>query len=99
VVRPRKDVHSWRHPHPNVPCLGLLVHNAIRRPGRTLQRAHWLGILFVFLAYVPEVLFFLIVINRHTAIGDVELIRRLPGPAKKKTGRPVRRSVCGDHSA
>ena len=57
--------------------LGLLAHNAARRPPRRLERAHWLGIALVFVAYLPEVLFFLAVINRHVAIGDVELLRRL----------------------
>ena len=59
--------------------LALVVHHACRREPRGLQRAHWYGLVFVLVAYLPEVLLFFAVINQHVAIGDTELVRLLLG--------------------
>lgn len=42
-----------------------------------LSTGHRAGLGLVFLGYLPEVLFFLFVIEAHMAIGDYELLRRI----------------------
>lgn len=62
--------------------LGLLTHNLVmskRGQPRSFDLGHWCGTGFVFLSYVPEVLFFLFVIERYIVAGDYDLIRTACG--------------------
>ena len=72
------------------PFLGLLLgllfafiaHNRVMTMRHTpceLERGHWFGLVAVFLSYVPEVLFFLFVIEHFTIVGDYELLQRAAG--------------------
>jgi hypothetical protein len=62
---------------------GLAVHNVVmtRRANRphTLTFGHWFGLPGAVLGYLPEVLFFLLVVERYVILGDFELVRRACG--------------------
>jgi hypothetical protein len=64
------------------PVLGLIVlllllcigYNAFH--GHRLAFGHRMGLLFVLLGYVTEILLFLLVVDRFVVIGDFDLLRR-----------------------
>ena len=53
--------------------LGMVSYNYTRGrvgdPSCSLTVGHWAGLLLVFFSYVPELLFFLFVIERHVPMG------------------------------
>lgn len=62
--------------------VGLVVHNGVMtRRGRPhhLEFGHWCGFPFAFVGYLPEILFFLLVIERYIIMGDYELLMRACG--------------------
>ena len=62
--------------------VGLSVHNVVmgmRGQPRPFTRGHWWGALFVFISYIPEVLFFLCVIERYNVAGNYSMMRQACG--------------------
>ena len=62
--------------------LGLATYNRVmtlRGQPRPFEFGHRAGLAAVFLSYIPEVLFFLFVVEHYTIIGDYEAVQRLAG--------------------
>jgi hypothetical protein len=64
--------------------LGAIVYNQTRThyaesPNHHLTFGHWAGLLLVFFSYIPEIMFFLFVIEWMVPMGDYEITERLCG--------------------
>lgn len=56
-------------------------------PSRRFGPAQWmLGLPLIMLSYIGEILFFLLVVERYTIIGDIEVMRLLLGVSPPGTG-------------
>jgi hypothetical protein len=62
--------------------LGFVTYNRVmtlRGAPRPMRFGHWFGLGAVLLSYIPEVLFFLFVVEHYAILGDYELVRYLMG--------------------